>query len=64
MSVVCTGLSYTTCLTTVCKVATDDSYRLQFASNGKEQLKTFDNYQQRAEKLVEILEAMSSERKR
>lgn len=44
------------------KVATDGAYRLQLTAYGKEQLKKFDNYEQRAEKLVGILEAMASER--
>lgn len=46
------------------KVATDEAYRQQLTAYGKEQLKKFDNYEQRAEKLVGILEAMASERKR
>ena len=40
------------------KVATDNNYRLQLTTNGKEQLKKFDNYEQRADKLVGILEEM------
>ncbi len=40
------------------KAATDDAYRLQLTAYGKEQLKKFDNYEQRAEKLIEILEQM------
>lgn len=40
------------------KVATDEVYRLKLTSNGKEQLKKFDNYEQRAKKLVGILEEM------
>lgn len=44
------------------KVATDEVYRLRLTANGKEQLKKFDNYEQRAEKLVEILETMASKR--
>ena len=46
------------------KVATDNGYAAQLVAAGKEQLKKFDNYEQRAEKLVGILEAMTSERKR
>lgn len=42
------------------KVAMDEAYRLQLTSNGKKQLKKFDNYEQRAEKLVGILESMVS----
>lgn len=40
------------------KVATDEAYRQQLTAYGKEQLKKFDNYEQRAEKLVRILETM------
>lgn len=40
------------------KVATDEAYRLQLTANGKEQLTKFDNYEQRAEKLVGIMEEM------
>lgn len=40
------------------KVAMDEAYRLQLTSNGKKQLKKFDNYEQRAEKLVGILESL------
>lgn len=43
------------------KVATDEAYRRQLTAHGKEQLKKFDNYEQRAEKLVGILEEMVSE---
>ncbi len=42
------------------KVATDEAYRLRLTAYGKEQLKKFDNYEQRAEKLVGILESMVS----
>lgn len=44
------------------KVATDKEYAAKLVVNGKEQLKKFDNYEQRAEKLVEILETMASKR--
>ena len=40
------------------KVAMDEAYRLQLTSNGKKQLKKFDNYEQRTEKLVGILERL------
>ena len=40
------------------EVATDVTYRSQLTAIGKEQLKTFDSYEQRAEKLVEILETL------
>lgn len=32
--------------------------KIQFVENGKEQLKKFDNYEQRADKLIRILEEM------
>lgn len=35
---------------------------LQLTAYGKEQLKKFDNYEQRAEKLVEFLETMALKR--
>lgn len=41
------------------KVATDNAYRLQLIANGKGQLKKFDNYEQRAEKLINILEKIA-----
>lgn len=41
------------------KVATDKGYRLQLIGNGKEQLKKFDNYEQRAEKLIHILKEIA-----
>jgi glycosyltransferase involved in cell wall biosynthesis len=41
------------------KVATDDAYRLQLTMNGKEMLKKYDNYEQRAEKLIRILEEIA-----
>ncbi len=40
------------------KVTTDEAYRQQLTAYGKEQLMKFDNYEQRAEKLVGILEEM------
>ena len=40
------------------KVATDKPYRLQLTAHGKEQLRKYDNYEQRAEKLVRILEEL------
>ena len=39
-------------------VATDKEYAAQLVVNGKEQLKKFDNYEQRADKLIRILEEM------
>lgn len=41
---------------TIYKVATDKEYASMLVATGKEQLKKFDNYEQRAEKLVRILE--------
>lgn len=43
------------------RVATDEAYRGQLVANGKEQLKKFDNYEQRAEKLMKILEEIQGE---
>ena len=42
------------------KVAIDKEYATRLVANGKEQLKKFDNYEQRAEKLVGILESLTS----
>lgn len=44
------------------KVATDKGFAAKLVSNGKEQLKKFDNYEQRAEKLIGILEEMERDR--
>lgn len=41
------------------KVATNKEYAKQLTENGKKQLKTFDNYVQRADKLISILEKIS-----
>lgn len=41
------------------KVATDKSYSATLVANGKEQLNKFDNYMQRANKLINILEKIS-----
>lgn len=38
------------------KVATDKEFSAQLVANGKAQLKKFDNYEQRADKLINILE--------
>lgn len=46
------------CAEAIYKVASDEAYRLQLTTKGKEQLKKFDNYEQRAVKLVRILEGM------
>lgn len=40
------------------KVATDKEYAAKLVANGKKQLLTFDNYEQRADKLIGILEEM------
>ena len=44
------------------KVATDKEYAKQLTEAGKKQLLTYDNYEQRATKLVRILEEMVKER--
>lgn len=41
------------------KVATDKEYAHKLIENGKEQLKQFDNYEQRADKIINILEEIS-----
>lgn len=41
------------------KVATSKKYAQELVVSGKEQLKKFDNYEQRAEKLINILEEIS-----
>jgi glycosyltransferase involved in cell wall biosynthesis len=41
------------------KVVTDRDYAKQLTENGKKQLKTFDNYEQRADKLINLLERIS-----
>jgi hypothetical protein len=43
------------------KVAMDKAYRLQLTARGKKQLQKFDNYEQRAEKLIRILEDISKQ---
>ena len=43
------------------KVATNKEYAAQLVVNGKEQLKKFDNYEQRADKLIKILEEIANE---
>lgn len=40
------------------RVAMDEAYRKRMVANGKEQLKKYDNYEDRADKLVRILEKM------
>ena len=42
------------------KVASDKEYASKLIANGKERLKKFDNYNQRADKLIEILEKISN----
>ena len=46
------------CADAIYKVATDDGIRRRLVSNGKEQLKKFDNSQQRAEKLIKLVERL------
>lgn len=43
----------------IIKVATDKEYADRLVKDGKKQLKTYDNYEQRAEKLLRILEKMT-----
>lgn len=43
------------------KVATNKEYAAQLVANGKEQLIRFDNYEQRADKLITILEEIVNE---
>ena len=45
----------------VYKVATDKEYAMQLVAHGREQLKKFDTYEQRAAKLIRILEEISTE---
>lgn len=47
------------CAEAIYKVATDKVYAHQLVENGKKQLLKYDNYEQRAEKLVRILEEIS-----
>ena len=42
------------------KVAIDKDYAKQLTEAGKQQLLTYDNYEQRADKLVRILETLVS----
>ena len=43
------------------KVATDNEYVHQLVENGKKQLQAYDNYKQRADKLIKILERLENE---
>lgn len=43
------------------KVATDKKYSQELVDNGKRQLLTYDNYEQRADKLIGILEEISKQ---
>lgn len=45
----------------VYKVGTDKVYAQQLVENGRKQLKLYDNYEQRAEKLVQILAGMTKD---
>lgn len=47
------------CAEAIYKVATDKEFAQQLVSNGKEQLLKYDNYQQRADKLVRVLEEIA-----
>ena len=49
------------CAESIYKVATDESVNNSLVQNGKERLKVFDNYEKRAEKLIALLERLSSE---
>lgn len=51
------------CAEAIFKVATDKEYAARLVANGKRQLQTYDNYEQRADKLIEILEKMASLKK-
>lgn len=44
------------------KAATDSEYAIRLVANGKDQLKKFDNYIQRADKLIKILEEITHKR--
>ena len=46
---------------TIYQVATDKEYAHQLVENGKKQLLKFDNYNQRADKLIKILEEITNE---
>ena len=48
------------CAEAIYKVATDKVYAHQLVENGKKQLLKYDNYEQRAEKLVRILEEITA----
>lgn len=47
------------CAEAIYKVAMDKEYAHQLVENGRKQLQKFDNYEQRAEKLVRILEVIT-----
>lgn len=57
------AIDATACAKAIYKVATDKDYAHQLITKGKKQLQTYDNYEQRAEKLVRILEEISTETK-
>ena len=46
------------CAEAIYKVATDEKYRSWLTECGKEQLRKYDNYEERAKKLVDILETI------
>ena len=47
------------CADAIFKVSTNEDLRKLLTKNGKEQLKCFDNYKQRAEKLIKITESIA-----
>ena len=49
------------CRCRIYKVAMNKHYAKQLTEAGKKQLQTYDNYEQRADKLVRILEGMVKE---
>ena len=53
------ALDATAAAEAIYKVATEKGYAQKLVENGKKQLLSFDNYEQRAEKLIEILENIS-----
>lgn len=52
------------CAEAIYKVANDADLRARLVEKGKVQLKRFDNYEQRAEKLIALTERIASEKKR
>ncbi len=52
------------CAKSIYQVATDADLRMRLVENGKEQLRSFDNYEQRAEKLITLTERIALEKTR